>query len=496
MPLKTLIIAILFSLCYPFMGYAQTACWLLKPDFQCITPFGESYYKANTYSKMAVYDNNGNSIVEADSITYITNGYALALNVVNGRYRLISIIDKSGNVRHISDEYYVDEHHFFSEDLLGVCNKKGKYGYINPDGKLEIPCQYVAVHPFREGFASVSKPKKGLKGLIGSSSNKKSPVGSASYINHKGIELNIHSGKNLPILATSFKNGQGLVQMEDGNTFYVDTKGNRIGEGPNTREFELDDYYAYSEEGEKPKVNLPFEPMYNTAYTISTEGSLKGYVANGIMMVPTQFQEAYGFASGFAIVKKNDKFGILKQLSGSVDFKVGEKGGKISASGSIPAEWDNSQAKFVRITNGTERLSFVMNGKDRRRMVTGDVPINDGEKIYEVDVDGLVIWRQTGAAVAHLPQGSISIKAPSKISANTKGVCIVNVRVTNNSDSTQSIVVSLSTGGSKSIKLGAGKSGSVSITAKVSKETKCIVTAKSSLGNASCTTNLVPSFVL
>ena len=496
MPSKTLLVAMLLSLCYPLMGYAQTACWLLKPKYQSITPFGESYYKANTYSTMTVYDNNGKSIVEADSITYITNGYALALNVVNGRYRLTSIIDKSGNVRSISDEYYVDEHHFFSEDLLGVCNKKGKCGYINPDGKLEIPCQYVTVHPFREGLASVSKPKKGIKGFIGSTSNKKSPVGSATYINHKGVELNIYSGKNIPILATTFKNGQGLVQLEDGNTFYVNSKGNRIGDGPNNRDIELDDYYAYVEEGEKYEVNLPFEPVYNTAYTVSTEGTLKGYMANGIMMVPAQFQEAYGFASGYAIVKKEDKFGILKQLSGSVDFKVSEKGGKISASGLIPNEWDNCQAKFVRITNGTERLSFVMNGKDSRRTVEGDVPANDSVKIYEVDVDGLVIWRQAGTAIVQNPQGSISIKVPGKITANTKGVCVVNVRVTNSSDMTQSIVVSLSTGGSKSIKLGAGKSGSVSITAKVSKETKCIVTAKSSVGNASCTTNLVPSFVL
>ena len=167
-----------------------------------------------------------------------------------------------------------------------------------------------------------------------------------------------------------------------------------------------------------------------------------------------------------------------------------EKGGKISASGVIPAVWNKCQAKLTRITNGTERLSFVMNGDESRRTVEGDVPASDDAKIYEVDVDGLVIWRQAGTTVVHQPHGGISIKAPSKISANTKGVCKLLY------DSTQSIVVSLSSGGSKSIKLGAGKSGSVSINTKVSKETKCIVTARSSVGNTSCTTNLVPSFVL
>lgn len=488
---------ILLCLCIPLIGHAQTARWLLKPEYQKITPFGESYYKANTYSTMSIFDTNGNKIIESDSITYITNGYALALNQVNGRYRLVAIIDKHGNIKEISDEYYVDDHHFFSEDLLGVCSKKGKSGYINPDGKLEIPCRYIAVHPFCEGLASVSKPKKGIKGLIGSASNKKAPVGSATYVNHKGVELDIHDGKNLPIVATSFKNGQGLVQMEDGKSFYVNSKGSIIGNGPNNTDIEFDDYYAYSEGTKKTEVNLPFKPMYNNAYTVISEGSVKGYLANGVMMVPTQFQEAYGFASGFAIVKKDGKYGILKQLSGSIDIKVTEKGGKISAKGMIPADWDNCQAKFIRITNGTERLSFAMNGKESLRTIEGDVPTTDGEKVYEVDIDGLVIWRQAGPQPDSTPvPGGISIRAPGKVTANSKGECIVKVRVTNNSNSAQNITISLSTGGSKTTKLGAGKSGSVSITTKISKETKCSVTAKSANGNASCTINLVPSFIL
>ena len=195
---KLLYLVIVSRLCLPLIGYAQTACWLLKPIYQSITPFGESYYKVNTYSTMAIFDTNGNKIVEADSITYITNGYALALTNTNGKFRLKAIIDKSGNVKDISEEYYVDDYHFFSEDMLGVSNDKGKSGYINPDGKLEIPFIYVSVHPFREGLASVFKPKKGLKGLISSVTNKKALVGSATYVNHKGAELNIRDGKNNP----------------------------------------------------------------------------------------------------------------------------------------------------------------------------------------------------------------------------------------------------------------------------------------------------------
>lgn len=497
---KLLYLVIVSRLCLPLIGYAQTACWLLKPIYQSITPFGESYYKVNTYSTMAIFDTNGNKIVEADSITYITNGYALALTNTNGKFRLKAIIDKSGNVKDISEEYYVDDYHFFSEDMLGVSNDKGKSGYINPDGKLEIPFIYVSVHPFREGLASVFKPKKGLKGLIRSVTNKKALVGSATYVNHKGAELNIRDGKNDPTFTASFKNGKGLVQMEDGSSFYVDPKGNRLEDGPNNKELGVDEYFAYSEENKKQEVNLPFIPSYNAAYSIYTEGPVKGYMANGVMMIPSQFQEAYGFASGFAIVKKDGKYGIIKQLGGTNSVKVSEKGGKISVQSVIPADWGNCPAKFLYITNGTDRLSFAMTGQESQRAVEGVVPVTNGEKIYELDVDGLIVWRQTNANAQATDEtkssGGISVSAPGKVTANSKGECVVNVRVTNRSGSAQSISISLSTGGNKSVKLAPGKTAVVSITTKIVKETRCVISAKSAAGNASGVTNLIPSFVL
>ena len=491
----------MFSLCFPIIGHAQTARWLLQPKYQSILPYGESHYKANTFSSMSIYDTNGKKIIEADSITFITNGYALALAKVNGKYKLQAIIDKSVNVRTISEEYYVSDHHFFSEDMLGVSNKKGKFGYINPDGKVVIQCQYAAVHPFCEGLASVSKAPKGIKGLIGATKKGSAPLGPATYVDHKGTELDIRDGKNFPILATSFRNGQGLIQMEDGNSFYVNSMGKRISNGPNETDLELDDYYALkSGNAKKSEVNIPFVPTYNSVYSIYSDGALKGYLAHGLMMVPSQFQEAYGFSSGYAIVKKDDKYGILQQINGSIDIKVSEKGGKISAKGLIPAEWDDHQAKFVRIVNGTERLSFAMSGMRSMRTVEGDVLSSNGMKTYEVDIDGLIIWRQSGTDISDngktSDKGGIAVSAPAKVKANAKGECVINIRVTNRDDTAQTISVSLSTGGSKSIKLGAGKSGSVSITTKISKETKCSITAKSSRSNASCTTNLLPSFVL
>ena len=289
--------------------------------------------------------------------------------------------------------------------------------------------------------------------------------------------------------------------MEDGSSFYVDPKGNRIEDGPNNIVLGVDEYFSYSEENKKQEVNLPFIPSYNAAYSIYTEGSVKGYMANGVMMVPSQFQEAYGFASGFAIVKKDGKYGIIKQLGGNISVKVSEKGGKISVQSVIPADWANSPAKFFYITNGTDRLSFAMTGQKSQRTVEGVVPVsNNGEKAYELDLDGLIVWRQTNANVQDLDDAKssrvISVSTPGKVTANSKGECVVNVRVTNRSGSAQTISISLSTGGNKSVKLGPGKTAAVSITTKIVKETKCVISAKSAAGNAFSVTHLKPSFVL
>ena len=48
-------------------------------------------------------------------------------------------------------------HAYFSNGLLGVCNEKAQWGYVNEKGEQVIPCKYITVTPFSEGHAIVAE---------------------------------------------------------------------------------------------------------------------------------------------------------------------------------------------------------------------------------------------------------------------------------------------------------------------------------------------------
>lgn len=492
--IKSIFILFIGGLCLSLSGQAQTARWQIKPEYQSIEPFAENIYKAKTYNDVSLINTNGETLLKADSITYLNNGYALGLTSTTDKYKLTSIIDKNGQITKVSEDLYVGDYPFFSEDKCAVVNKRGKYGFITPDGKLAIKCNYVSVFPFREGLASVCKVKKGLKGFIGKSN------GPTIYIDAKGIEKKLSSEIGVVAVGTSFHNGKAYVMNQDNKSFIIDQQGKVVQTNPDMSQLKEDDYAALIS-GTPEKANVPYKPNYNYAYTVFTEDGKSGYRANGVTMLPAQFQEAKGFSSGFAIVKKNDKYGLLQQIGGSPQISVTEKGGKLEAKGMLPAEWNNIRAYLVRIINKADKLSFEMEGLDSERTLSVEVPAASGEKRYEVEAEGLTIWRyKTGVVPGPTPdqpgKGVIALKAPAVVKANSKGECAVTVRVTNKTGAAQNITVSLSVGGSKSIKLAAGKTGSVTITTKVVRELKCTITAKCAGGSGATSTTLKPSFVL
>lgn len=439
--LKTLLVAICAVL--TLSGQAQTVHWLVRPQFLSITHFGNKLYKCNAYNYQALIDGRGKVLTTADSITYVTNGYALALAQFNGRYLLKGILNKDGVFTQFRGEYYATEKSFFSEDKCIIVNKKGKYGYMDPSGVIIIPCNLTAAEPFSGGAARVVK-KKGLF--------QKSTEGGQSYINARGEDCASPSGAaHIPVLAN----------------------------------------------------NQPFEPTYNKAYTIYDSEGKKGYMVNGEFMVRPQFTEAYPFADGLAIAKSGDKYGVLKYLQGAVSCKISEKDGKLDASAIIPAEFDDKEARIVCNNETGETISLAMQGMRSMRSLSADFPANNKSSVYKLIVDGLVLWEGTVYGSDDHPKpdkpkvsGGISVSCPGTVKANKKGICAFDVKVTNRTSSTQTITVSLSTGESTSVKLNAGRSGKASFSVKVSKDTRVTISAKCAGGSSSCATTLKPSFVL
>ena len=145
----------------PFGMNAQTAKWAIAPQYSSITPYGEDMYKVKIGKQVGVVDKDGKIIVGvyADSITNMVEDCSLVLRFVDGKNKLVSILHKDKTTSQISEDWYVGNYTFFSEGKLPVCNKKGRFGYIGPNGRVILDFAYSVAHPFSEGWASVCKGK-------------------------------------------------------------------------------------------------------------------------------------------------------------------------------------------------------------------------------------------------------------------------------------------------------------------------------------------------
>lgn len=62
-------------------------------------------------------------------------------------------VDENGNI--ISD-FQWKSGSYCAEGMIAVCNEKGKWGFINKQGELVIPCTYVSVGSFVDGYCAVT----------------------------------------------------------------------------------------------------------------------------------------------------------------------------------------------------------------------------------------------------------------------------------------------------------------------------------------------------
>ena len=195
---------------------------------------------------------------------------------------------------------------------------------------------------------------------------------------------------------------------------------------------------------------------------------------------------------------------MIKVNSATIDCNVSESGGKLKADAEIPSVWDNKVAMIVRTVNGASRKEFEMQGTETQRTLNTSVSNESGKKVYDLACDKLILWRSSiktdspskGGGGKASSKGGVSVSTSPSVKANAKGVCSVSIRVVNNTGSSNTFNISLSTGQKSSIKLAAGKSGSVTVNVPVKKDTKCTITARGGGFSSSCTTTLKPSFVL
>lgn len=274
-----------------------------------ITNGGEGLLIVAGSSQNGFYDYQGNLIIPARSYSVFpfSDGFSRIEGNQEQGYRE-GFMNKDGDVK-IPLRY--DRAGDFQEGLARV-EKNGRVGYIDTMGKVAISLQYSRGGDFSQGLACVQQN------------------GRYGYIDKKG-------NVQIPFqfqFAGSFKNGKAFVR-KDADVLIIDEKGNTLkklqcGGIPHFIEspgyiltHDIIRYYN----GEHEHVirgfdmdgnEMTFEQMelyenLSEGLAVQEQDGYYWYVdKKGNVVIPFQFEEADKFLGGFALVKWQGKYGIIR----------------------------------------------------------------------------------------------------------------------------------------------------------------------------------------
>lgn len=334
------IILYLCAIILPLNGLAKTIEWGIAPEYDDLKPYSEEVCYYSKDGKWGLIRNSGEVILNAqyDFITGMTEGYAIAGVKDGSKNRISCIIDDSYNVENLSESYYLVNKYYtyFSDSKLPVANKAGKQGFINTEGKPVIKCQFDNVHPFSNGYASVSKYPKAFYITDRYDASPKQSVLPIEF-NYGDITF-----------ASTFYNGKAVVAYNNKSAVInlsgkkvEDYKGKINSACYNKFDYTIKDCGSVAQEA-------MYQPTTDGSITAYSENGLYGYINGNAIIVYPSFNEASNvFTNGYAVVKCNNKFGLIRFIDGDVNSFVAK------ATGTTPFEGTMK-------TNGKENYSFVV----------------------------------------------------------------------------------------------------------------------------------------
>lgn len=441
--MKKTLFLLFMGLCPLWLG-AQTAQWMLKPQYSSITPYNEDLLKVKLYNKVGLVDREGNEVVavSADSITPMAEGLGLVLQIEEELFRLTGIVTQAAKMLPVTEEVYVKEYPFFSEGKLPVCNKKGTYGFMDVTGRLVLKFEYGTIHPFSEGWASVSNSKSVVKqigGFIGIGSKRPKMY----YVNERGQTLTLQSDIGDVYSATTFKDGEALVVTKDNDYYIINTAGNIIRKESNVA-MKFDKKYALCQTEEETEEEEAFSEIYDGPTAFTNETGLYGYKQGGKVILPNQFLKAYSFSNGCAIAKRNDFWGVLKLMNGTLQCKATQGASKDETNYvvTMPDGWKGGRLLLYDMTDGEKKTyTGKMNGQSSYEF---PVTLPKGKRKLYVGSDNLLLWSNElqVAAPSSSSSADISVQfSSSSVKANAKDMATVNVVVRNNGGETREVTV-------------------------------------------------------
>ena len=290
-----------------------------NPDFFVIDKTGNPAFEFKyDYARLSGYS-EGMLAVAIDGDWAMGGPYYWARSYNGGKY---GFIDTNGNevVAPIYD--YVEDFH----EGIAAVYKDGKWGAIDSEGNVVVPITYTNISYASEGFLCVCND-----------------VGKWGYVDYTGkvvIDFKFD-------LQNIFHEGY-VTNSIDGKWGAVDTTG---------------------------KVVIPFNyyNLWNFSEGLvrvkAVEGGKWGYMDTlGNTIIEPIYQAATDFTDGFAIVKKDDKFGIISKTS--IPYSAKSTASKVLVNGSLVAfdAYSINGNNYFKLRD----LAYILNGTTKQFEVSWD----------------------------------------------------------------------------------------------------------------------------
>ena len=430
---KTLLLS--FGIAFAITASAQTVQWLVKPSYESICHLSGSVFKCKENNKVQLINTYGQKLLAnpADSVTPVTDGLALVLDKTGNRLKIRGIIDEDGGFTQVYGDYFANQYSYYSEKLVSVVSHSGKMGYLNDKGILSIPCQYRIARPFIKGWASVEPAKRGKQTI---------------YIDNHCNTLKINDFHNCKVVMGSSFNasGEALIAYYGDDNAVINTQGKVVKKyNRNENIIPIRTYdFAFDEGGQNLNPDLFFKPPFDPEISVFSSKGVMGHKKGVNIVTPPQFDWAGQVANGCAIIRQNNKYGIVKLVEGSFsgafegeDLLVvkGKEPPTYTYTLKIPDSYSLSDMQ-VMFDTGNGTMQFVtMHGNTYE--FTPFVE-NDAESCVmrmKVMHDGLLLWADS--LEKSVMNVGLNISQPIALSekANEQDSLLVKSVITNNSKS-------------------------------------------------------------
>ncbi len=455
-------------------AYAQTVSWIVKPNkytsVEKVTNYLLRVQDMNYYGLIGI-DGSTKINCEYEVVTDYKNGYCLALK----QNKLFAIIDEMGNANMINEDLTVDSKYpYFSEGLLSVKDKNGKWGFITPNGTHKIDFKYQSAFPFSGGLATVRF-----------SDNYFAPIDSEGKVLYLRNTLN---NKDLSFLSSfSVINGRPLAVACVGNQVYLcDKNGNVIGNtslGKTTgvsdykiiitgradvKAIDFDDKWRIKSITKQTKESGTVCDTYDysdeTPILVDSSIGHKKNTDNkcnleydGVELVPYQFDDVSPITNTIAAVKKGAFYGVATvDLNSKIDFKAINDHVSIHHHTEIPVSVEISGVKSdnykVQVFCDKEEISSIVKVDNNSilfsYMLSGQLESSNSLSFSIIPTIDDIVYSSKDINITVDYSHSFRVSAPSKIQLNTENSCIINLTVTNR-DSKDSDICSVYFDGSR-----------------------------------------------